>query len=56
MQRCLQLCDAQHREDVDLLGLHEYTKMLQGLEHFYYRERLGEPGEEKALGRPKSPF
>lgn len=34
----------------------EPTKMLQGLEHFCYGERLGKPGEEKALGRPESPF
>jgi len=35
------------------VGLGEATRMMRGLEHLYYGDRLKEPGEMKALRGPQ---
>jgi len=42
LEYCVQLWSPQHRKDVDLLewGERRATKMIQGLEHLSYEERL----------------
>ncbi|PKU35072.1 hypothetical protein llap_14625 [Limosa lapponica baueri] len=56
LEYCVQLWSPQHRTVGT--GPEEATKMLRGLEHLSYEDRLRElglfvqPGEEKAPGRP----
>ena len=42
MESCIQLCSPQHRKDMDLLERvqRRARKMMQGLEHLSYKERL----------------
>jgi len=57
LESCVQLWGSQHRNDIDLLEQvqRKPTKMIRGVEHLYFVERLRELGLcglEKALGRP----
>ncbi|GAB0175732.1 hypothetical protein GRJ2_000038400 [Grus japonensis] len=57
---CVQLWGPQYRRDMELLERvqRRATKLIRGLEHLSYEDRLRElfgvdkPGEGKALGRP----
>ena len=59
-QYCFHMWSPQYRRDVELLEhiQRRTTKMLPGLEHLFYEERLRagavQHGEEKAAGRPQS--
>jgi len=46
LESCVQLWSSQHREDMDLLqrGQRRATKMVRGLEHLCYEERMRELG------------
>jgi len=46
LESCIQLCSPQHKKDVDLLERvqRRATKMIQGLEHISYEDRLRELG------------
>ena len=53
---CVQFWAPKFKKDRDLLGVHwRATKMIKGLEHFLYEERLSnvsvQPGEKKTEGR-----
>ncbi|KAK4818702.1 hypothetical protein QYF61_017923 [Mycteria americana] len=59
LQYCMQLCGPQHEKDMDLLERvqRRATKMIRGLQHLSYEDRLRElgvvqPGEEKPPRRP----
>ncbi|KAJ7407245.1 hypothetical protein BTVI_63828 [Pitangus sulphuratus] len=59
LEYCVQLWGSQHRKDTDLLEWVQTkaTKMMRGLDHHSYENRLRETGtvqpeEEKAVGRP----
>ena len=62
LEYSVQMWSAQYRRDVDLLEhiLRRATEMTQGMEHLFYKDRLRagavQPGEEKALGRPRVAF
>jgi len=58
---CIQLWGPKHKKDVGLLEQvqRRATKMIRGMEHLSYEEKLGrvgavQPGEEKVPGRPHS--
>ena len=44
LQCCAQPWGPQHKKDMDLLELEEATKMIRGLEHLPYEDRLRELG------------
>jgi len=46
LESCIQLWSSQHRKDMDLLEWvqRRATKMIRGLEHLYYEDRLRELG------------
>ena len=58
----IQMWSPQYRKDMGLLELTQRraTKMIQEMDHFPYKDRLRagavQPGEEKALGRPRVAF
>lgn len=58
LESCMLLWGSQHKQDMDLLeGVqNSATKMIRGLEHIFYDDRLREldlfSTEKKALGRP----
>jgi len=61
LEYCIQLWSPQHKKDMELLEQvqRSTTKMIRGLEHLSYKERLRklglvQPGESKAPGRPSS--
>lgn len=54
LECCIQLCDPQHKKDVNVLqSPEEATKMIQELKHLSYKEGLRggvvQPREEMAL-------
>ena len=57
LEFCIQMWSPHYRRDVDLLECvqRRATKMIQGMEHHTYKDRLRigavQPGEEKALGK-----
>jgi len=44
LQYCIQLWDPQHKKDTELLVQRRAMKMLRGLEHLCYGDRLRELG------------
>jgi len=44
LESCVQLWSPQHKKDMDALGPEEATKMIRGLEHLSYEDRLRELG------------
>ena len=59
MEYCIQTWNPQYRTDIDLLEWIQSraTKMIQGMGHLSYKNRLGELGLfslEKVPGRPES--
>jgi len=46
LESCIQLCSSQHRKDIDLLERvqRRATKIIRGMEHICYEERLRELG------------
>jgi len=63
LESCIQLWSPQHRKDMDLLEQvqRRATKMIQGLEHLSYKERLGElglfsPDKRRLQGELTAPF
>ena len=57
LEYCIQLCGLQHRKDLDLLERvqRRATRMVRGLEHLSYEDRLRElvlSSLEKAPGTP----
>jgi len=54
LESCNQVWGTQHKKDVDLLEKvqRRATKMIRGLEHLSYKDKLRENEEEKAPGRP----
>jgi len=59
LESCIRLWSPQHRKDMDLLERVQRgaTRIIRGIEHISYEERLRELGLfslEKALGRPYS--
>jgi len=54
VEYCVQMWSSQYRRDMDLFKhiLRRATKMVQGMEHLFYKDRLRElglPGEQKAV-------
>ena len=60
LQYCIQMWSPQYKIDTDLLECvqRRATKMIQGMEHLSYEDRLRagavQPGEEKVPRRPES--
>ena len=46
LEYCIQMWSPQHRRDMDLLECvqRRATKVIQGMEHLFYEDRLGELG------------